>query len=118
MWSVDFAKDEYGAPVGKNRFTFFQRKHPDAMDLLRVRVQMILTAINAGKPIAEIMRQGFIHMEPSGVFAVSPGKPPLRLYCCLDSRRRMLLMLTIGDKRQQGDDIKTAVGWAKEIREE
>ena len=116
MWKAEFARDSKGIPVGKNRFEFFRKKHPVAMAVLETRLQMILTALNAQKPIREILSQGFVHLEPGAVFALSPGQPPLRLYCCLETKTQTLAILTMGDKRRQKEDIVDAVRWANEIR--
>lgn len=115
MWEVAYAEDENNIPVGKNRFDFFRKKHPKAMDLLWVRLEMVIQALNLGRPPREVLQRGWVHFEGSGVFAIDPGNPPLRLYCCLDEKNRRVIILTLGDKRRQGADIQDARKWAAAI---
>lgn len=115
MWEIVFAVDDAGIAVGKNRFDRFKKKHPQAFELLLTRAGILVKNLNAGYPPAEVLRRGWVHVEGGGVFALDPNEPPLRLYCCLDARSRRLVILTLGDKRRQNEDVQDARRWTAEI---
>jgi hypothetical protein len=115
MWKIVYAVDEHGVPVGKSRFDWCRRKYPEAMAVLNARLDMLLLSLKSGRPTGEVMRRGWIHPERGPVFAIDPGKPALRLYCCLDYASESLVLLTVGDKKRQGIDVLNSLDWAKEI---
>jgi hypothetical protein len=48
MWKWALAIDDQGIPIGKNRFEFYRKKHPEAVNLLRHRVINLLARLEAG----------------------------------------------------------------------
>lgn len=115
MWTIAFAEDENGVRLGKNRFDTFTKRYPQAMEMMHLRAKMLLTSLDAGCPISEAMQRGWIHPERGRVFAIDPGKLALRLYFCLDRRNFRLVILTVGEKKRQGSDIRDCARWASEI---
>lgn len=115
MWEIVFAEDDRGVPVGKNRFESLRLKRPEEFRIMLSRAQNIATALESGCPISDIYARGWVHVEKSGVIALDPGRLALRLYCCLDSSRKKVILLTAGDKKKQGADILECARWAKEL---
>ncbi len=118
MWDFAFALDDDGEPLAKNRLERYRRKYPEEMNMLDVRVSMLLSALNAGYPVREALNRGWVHPEEGPVFAVDPGRSVLRLYCCLDRANTRIIILTIGEKKRQGADVRDAAAWAREILEQ
>ena len=116
MWEMVFAENEHGAQIGKNRIAFFQKKHPMAVAELFARVQFMVSALNAGASFDEMCVVGRVHREPGGIFAATTANPPLRLYCCLLSALEKFVVITLGDKRRQTEDIREARRVAAELR--
>ncbi len=116
MWEMVFAEREDGVPIGKNRFAYFGKKHPSAVAELFSRVQGMVSAFNSGVSFDEACVFGRVHREPGGVFAVTTPNPPLRLYCCLIPDLQKFVIITLGDKRRQSEDIREAVRVAAEVK--
>jgi hypothetical protein len=66
---------------------------------------------------------GFIHHEPAGVKAIdqkgSSSKKPAqtRLYVYPEEQRKILHLITVGDKTNQGKDVNYAKRFVADLRE-
>jgi hypothetical protein len=63
------------------------------------------------QPIARLISANFIHPEKKGIVALTqqgfrPQQPPTRLYLYPAQDSKTLYLITIGDKRTQGEDIQ------------
>lgn len=115
MWSVAYAVDDDNVPIGKSRFDRCRKKYPEAWVSLHTRLGMLLASLNGGRSLKDTLNRGWIHPEQGAVFAIDPGRPALRLYCCLDHANSRIVILTLGEKKRQRADVLDALAWAKEI---
>jgi hypothetical protein len=115
MWVIK-RMDEYA-----RRSKFYQKKHPRELAAVLDNLDTFHQALNSGvKP--KQARFGFIHVEPSDVFAIDQkgGGVKLaqtRLYVYPDAEREVLYLLTLGDKRSQHQDIENCKHFVAQLRE-
>jgi len=78
-----------------------------------------LADLRKGLAVQQIVR-GYIHSEPNGIKALDesgPGahKKATRLYIYPDEETETLFVLIVGDKKSQGDDIKSCSDFVKKL---
>lgn len=114
MWTVHFAVDGDGRPVGKTRIDSYKKRHPAAVILMVKRLNMILDRLNMGATTEDALSFGWVHPEKGEVFGIDPipGNPPLRMYCCLKPNLKKAVIFTIGEKKRQQADLKEVFKWA------
>lgn len=115
MWEVAPLVDSNDIPVDRQRREKYSRKYAHALQELDERLARILRALNSGVGLREVLSLNWIHPEPAGVFAVCINDPALRLYFLPIPGKKLIVTLTIGDKRRQSEDIKMTTAWAREI---
>ena len=81
----------------------------------------MLKAFQAGlKPLQVTTAFGFVHPEPNGVVSIDQKRGGLnlaqtRLYAYPDERK-ILYLITLGDKPSQAKDIKSCASFIKALR--
>ena len=102
----------------------YEKKHPHELSAVLSNLDSYVKALNSGCNPLQISG-GFIHPEPEGIVAIDQkgGKQKIklqqtRLYIYPQTERKLLYLITIGDKRLQGEDIKLCRAFVREIRKE
>jgi hypothetical protein len=114
MWALEittqFEKDQ----------KHYSKKRPNELSATLNNLQRLLSILNTGKKPGTF-QAGFIHEEPGGVLAVDQkggGKnlQETRLYTFPDSETETLHLITIGNKKNQSNDIQLAKHFAQSLK--
>jgi len=102
-----------------NRSREYEKKHRRELAAVLNNLDIFLETLNNGVKPREA-KFGFIHPEPIGVLAIDqkrggPGLAETRLYVYPDETRKVLYLLTLGDKKTQSQDIKNCKGFVPQI---
>jgi hypothetical protein len=116
MWELQ-PLEKYAKRYGK-----WPKKHNRELQAMQHNLHIFLEALQSGQKPAAV-KFGFIHPEPGGVLAIDQkgGGPHLketRLYIYPDEARERLVVITIGDKDSQPQDIQTCNEFIQELRKE
>lgn len=105
----------------KARFKRFQKKHPEEARAVLNNLETYLTTLNIGvNPIN--IKAGFIHDEPDGIKALDQkgGKGKMmqsRLYIFPETELKILHVISIGTKSDQGGDISECRSYIRPLKE-
>lgn len=113
MWriqsSVDFQK----------RLKKYRKSHPNESANCLRNLNAYLTALQEGLVPQQIQR-GYVHSEPNGIKALDQAGPSktrkyaMRLYVYPDESRKILYVLTLGNKASQPDDLRHCQEFVKQ----
>jgi hypothetical protein len=114
MWSL-VKTDEYA-----KRHKRFEKKRPRELAAVLDNLDTFLTTLNAGAKPHQV-HMGCIHPEPHGVLALDQkggGKnlAQTRLYIYPDPEEQVILVITLGDKDTQSDDIELCSEFISQFR--
>jgi len=109
------------SPFFESRFKRFQKKHPHEAGAMLNNLDTYLTALNSGvNPIN--IKAGFIHHEPDGIKGIdqrgAKGKlRQSRLYIYPDTFSKLVHVISVGDKTDQGSDINECRKYVKPLKQ-
>lgn len=100
---------------------WYEKKRPAELAAVLNNLSRYLTQLNHAKNAA-CVQAGYLHNEPHAVRAIdqSAGGKSLqetRLYTYADDKKRVLYLITIGNKSEQAADIKLSSVFALSLRE-
>jgi hypothetical protein len=106
MWDLE-PTDEFS-----RRYKRYEKKHPRELKAVLSNLDVVQKSLREGAN-PQKLPFGFIHIEQRGVVAIDQkgGGRDLaqtRLYVYLDREDRTIHLITLGDKRSQKTDVKTA----------
>lgn len=116
MWQLE-PTDDY-----ERQFRWYEKKRSRELEAVLRNLQTYFEALRAGNKPMQI-KYGFVHVEPSGVFAIDQkgGTGRLaqtRLYVYPDTDSEVLHLLTIGGKGiEQRNDIQLCKDFVTELKE-
>jgi hypothetical protein len=87
----------------------YEKKHPAELAAVMRNLKRYLTLLN-GAPNAQAVQGGFLHSEGKGVVAVDQkggggNLQETRLYTYPEGAKKVLYLITVGNKNEQPDDI-------------
>jgi hypothetical protein len=97
----------------------YAKKHPNELAAVLRNLSRYVDQINAS-PNAKSVQAGYLHHEPLGVVAIdqkgSKGNlQETRLYTYACEERRVLYLITIGNKAEQSADIELSKEFVKSL---
>ncbi len=100
---------------------WYEKKRPAELAAVLNNLSRYLTLLNHAKNAA-CVQAGYLHNEPHGVRAIdqSAGGKNLqetRLYTYADDKKRVLYLITIGNKSEQPSDIQLSSVFVSSLRE-
>ena len=104
MWEIEptttWQKDE----------KYYGKKHPNELAAILNNVRRYFRLIVAAKN-SKAVQAGFLHHEPMGIVAVDqkaggPNLQETRGYTFADDEKKILYLITIGNKSEQPSDIE------------
>jgi len=103
-----------------NRFKAYEKRHPLELKSCFDNVERIVDKLNEHGKISEI-KFGFFRHESRGIWRIGqtglPHAAETRLYVYLYFDGKTIYLLTIGDKKQQPDDLRRCADNVKRIKE-
>ena len=104
----------------KSRFDRFQKKHPEEAKAVLNNLDTYFKVLCDGVNPLNI-KAGFIHDEPEGIKGIDQkgGRGKLmqtRLYVFPDTKTNTLHVISIGNKTDQGADIKECRDYIKPLK--
>jgi hypothetical protein len=116
QWQLELT-DNY-----ETKFKKYYKNHPNECIVVLDRLDTFLKAIQACDQPQQVIR-GWIHPEPKGVKAIiekGAGKNlrATRLYVFPEKNKRLVYVLSIGDKDSQRNDIKECCSFVDGLRAE
>lgn len=109
MWEiVDPDDDAYYASLQK-----LNKKYPSEFAEAFKHLKELCTFLNSGMPLPDVLRLKWVHHKYSlGMKSLAgggrKGQAALRLYIFPDNKNSLIIVLGIGDKSSQGQDVKKA----------
>lgn len=106
----------------ERQFRWYEKKRPRELEAVLRNLQTYFEALRAGNKPMQI-KYGFVHVEPSGVFAIDQkggvGKlAQTRLYVYPDTDTEILHLLTMGGKGfEQRNNIQLCKDFVAELKE-
>ncbi len=99
---------------------WYAKKHPRELEAVVNNVARYMSQLKQAKN-ALCVQAGYLHPEPHGVVALDQkgGGAALqetRLYVYPDGEKRILYLITIGNKNTQQDDIKLASRFVESLK--
>lgn len=99
----------------------YEKKRPRELEAVLNNLQRYLDQLNVAVN-SRVVQGGYLHREPNGVVAVDQkgGGAALqqtRLYTFADDKNKILHLISIGDKDNQPEDIKSASNFVKRLKE-
>jgi len=109
------------SPFFEARFKRFQKKHPEEAKAVLNNLDSYFRALCAGANPVNI-QVGFIHHEPEGIKALDQkgGKGNMmqsRLYAFPETETKILHVISIGTKSDQGSDISECRDYVRPLKE-
>ena len=102
-----------------NRFKAYGKKHPRETEACFTNLAKVFTALNELENLAQI-KFGFFRAEGHGIWRIGqtgvPHAAETRLYVYLFFQGETIYPLTIGDKKQQSDDLRRCAEIVKTIK--
>lgn len=102
------------APEFRQRAASFAKRHPQELQGCFNSLQKYLTILSGGQ-IPGTFKMGFMHSEPEGMVALDQGRSKglghlaeARLYTWADRASRTVVLLYIGTKPTQTEDLRQA----------
>lgn len=93
-----------------SRIKLFAKKHLKELHYMNERMEKISVALNSGAdPDSMVRTTKWIHPEPDDIKAVGPsskGMAVSRLYFYLDKPKNRIILLTLGTKKNKGEESK------------
>jgi hypothetical protein len=104
----------------ERRFKDFQKSKRDQLKAILRNFERFWQMLE-DQPQARLITANFIHDERHGVISIDqqgykPKQPPTRLYLYPRQKSCKLYAITIGDKRTQSQDVKTATSSSKHCK--
>lgn len=105
-WEDHIADEE----LFSSRLKSFTKKHMNEFKYMNERMEKISLALNSGaNPDVMVKTTKWIHPEPDDIKAVGPsskGMAVSRLYFYLDKPRNRITLLTLGTKKNKGEESR------------
>jgi hypothetical protein len=115
-WTIE-STDEFERSLKR-----YQKKHPAELAAVLNNLDTYFKAVEFVEHPLQVTG-GYIHNEPKGIIAIDQRgggrKTKLkvtRLYVYSDAEKRILYVLTIGDKQSQAQDIKNCKEKVKKLK--
>jgi hypothetical protein len=101
-------------------YAWYDKKRPRELAAVLRNVERYLAQLNASAA-ETLVTAGYMHSETHGVWAIDQkgGNGSLqetRLYVYPDVERKVLWLITIGNKDEQPDDVQKCRGFAESLR--
>jgi hypothetical protein len=115
MWTLQVTSE------WERQLKYFTKKQPRELEAALDNLDTFHKALANGARLQDA-RFGFIHAEPMGVLAVDqkgggPNLAQIRLYLYPDEERRVLVLLTAGNKKSQKSDIAFCKNSVRQLRQ-
>lgn len=99
---------------------WYAKKHARELEAVLNNLIRYVSQLKQSKN-ALCVQAGYLHHEPHGVVAIDqkgagPALQETRLYVYPDDQKRVLYLITIGNKNTQSDDIKLATRFVESLK--
>lgn len=97
---------------------YYERKHPNELAAVLRNVKRYAALLEAA-PNPRAVQAGFLHGEPRGVVAIDQkggggNLQETRLYTYADQAKKVLYLITIGNKNEQSGDVQLSKDFVEE----
>lgn len=99
---------------------YYEKKHPAELAAVLRNLKRFLALLDTA-PNCRAVQAGFLHPEPKGVIAVDQkggggNLQETRLYTFPDQAKKLLYIITIGNKNEQSADIQLSKDFVDSLR--
>jgi hypothetical protein len=114
MWNVETTTQ------WERDLRWYEKKRPHELAAVMRNLERYIEQLNAAKTSKNVIA-GFLHAEPHGVVAVDQkggggNLQETRLYTYADDEKKLMYLITIGDKDSQADDIQLSKNFVEVIK--